>query len=592
MLVDKYDVLLIHPPAFLDFRKSPIFPGAMGATVEQVQFTKVPIGMLSIAEYLDRYNYKVLIDNIGERMVTDEYFDVESHIQKKQAKIYAIGLHWQQHSQGAIEIARICKKIQPESIVILGGLTSTYFHEEIIRKYEFIDAVLRGEAEKPFLEFIRALDKYGKIVDTPNLTYRKNGGDIRIVPLMKPSENLDEFEFTKFDLVEPQTSIFPQNGVPSRGFIVLCRGCINRCVTCGGSAYTYKKYLGMEKPAFRSPLKIVEDIQKLNKQGIRIINIFQDPRMGGNQYYKELITSIRDGHLDIDWLTFDIFSPVNEEFVSDIATIKKPITLYFCPESGLCSVRKTQGRCYTNEDIVNTVQLCHRYHISVQIFFTTGLSGESKATISDTWELWEKLSSLDKLAISKGVFKDFNNKLPIAGPIVGPEIIDPGSLAFDFPDRYGYKILQKNLEESINSLSKPSWHNWLNFETNQLKADDLVELIFNSIEFAINNREGCGLYDDYEAAVRRLRLKADRMILDEVENIMDIDDDVTRETRLKTLRINLNSFIVASMKSDKNNYVDMVKQYCSINQIGNIEIKDNFAHDYLFGGKIDKQTRH
>jgi B12-binding domain/radical SAM domain protein len=538
----------------------------MGATVEQIQFTKVSIGMLSIAEYLDRHNYNVLIDNIGERMVIDENFQVESHIEENHARIYAIGLHWQQHSQGAIEIARICKRLHPDSLVILGGLTSTYFHEEIIRKYEFIDAVIRGEAERPFLEFIRTFDKCGHITDTPNLTYRNNNGKVCIVPLMKPSENLDEFEFTKYDLVGPQTSIFPQNGDPPRGFIVLCRGCVNRCVTCGGSAYTYKRYLGMERPSFRSPLKIVEDIQKLNKQGIRIINLFQDPRMGGKNYCKELISAIRDGKLEIDWLTLDIFSPVDEEFVRELATIQKPITLYFCPESGLCSIRKTQGRCYTNEEIINTVKLCHKFHISVQIFFTTGLAGESAETVSYTWELWEKLSSLDKLAINKGVFKDFNNRLPIAGPIIGPELIDPGSLAFDFPERYGYKILQKTLEESIESMSNPSWHNWLNFETNQLKNDDLVELIIKSVEKAINYREDYGLYSDFEAAVRRLRLKADRMIISEVANIMNIKDATERESRLITLRLNLNSFLKSSMNSDKNNYVEMVKKYCLINQ--------------------------
>ena len=48
-----YDVVIIHPPAVYDFRKKPIFPGALGSTVEQVQFNKVPIGMLSLAEYLE-----------------------------------------------------------------------------------------------------------------------------------------------------------------------------------------------------------------------------------------------------------------------------------------------------------------------------------------------------------------------------------------------------------------------------------------------------------------------------------------------------------------------------------------------------------
>jgi radical SAM superfamily enzyme YgiQ (UPF0313 family) len=146
-----YDVILIHPPAIYDFRNKPLFPGAL-ATVEHVQFIEVPIGMLSIADYLDRHGYKVIIDNLADRMVNNKDFDAEEHIKNSSARIYAIDLHFQHHAQGAIEVAKLCKKLHPDSLVIIGGLTATRFHEEIILKFEFVDAVIRSEAEKPFLK--------------------------------------------------------------------------------------------------------------------------------------------------------------------------------------------------------------------------------------------------------------------------------------------------------------------------------------------------------------------------------------------------------------------------------------------------------
>jgi radical SAM superfamily enzyme YgiQ (UPF0313 family) len=290
-----YDVMLLHPPVIYDFRRRALFPGPLGATASQVQLTKVSIGMLSIADYLDRHGYKVIIDNIADRMVGDNEFNVEEHIKNTSAKVYAIGLHWHHHAQGAIETAKLCKKIHPESAIVLGGLTATYYHEEIIRKYSFIDAVIRGEAEKPFLEFLKAYEKWGRITDTPNLTFRKNTGELIITQLMKPSDNLDEFEFTRLDLIEPKTSIFPLD-TESRGSLVLCRGCNYNCTICGGSAYSYKTYLGMENPAFRSPNKIVEDIRKLNNQGINVIGLYQDPRMGGEKYWKKLSSALRKRH--------------------------------------------------------------------------------------------------------------------------------------------------------------------------------------------------------------------------------------------------------------------------------------------------------
>ena len=72
-----YDVLLIHPPAIYDFREKVIFYGPIALTVSEStnQFMTPPVGMLSIADYLDRNGYKVLVDNINERMITSESFD-------------------------------------------------------------------------------------------------------------------------------------------------------------------------------------------------------------------------------------------------------------------------------------------------------------------------------------------------------------------------------------------------------------------------------------------------------------------------------------------------------------------------------------
>jgi len=537
-----YDVILIHPPAIYDFRKKPLFSGALGPTVERVQFIKVPLGMLSIADYLDRHGYKVLIDNLADRMVSSKAFAAEEHIRNVSARIYAVGLHFHHHSQGAIEVAKLCKKLHPDSLVILGGLTATYFHEEIIRKFGFVDAVIRGEAEKPFLELIRAFENQGRLTATSNLTYRTDTGKVGVTPLMKQSANLDEFEFTRFDLLEPKTSIFPSDVQP-RGHLQVCRGCRYNCVTCGGSAYSYRTYFGMKRPAFRSPGKIVEDIKRLNQQGIRFINLFQDPRMGGSKYWKELMAALRREKLDIDGLSMDLFTPADEEFVREVATIGKQVVLYICPDSGAYDVRRAQGRCYSNEDLLRTVKLCHRYHIPVTVFFSVGLAGETQETIRETWELWEQLCSLDQAALIKGSFGGIECRLPIGGPIIGPIILEPGSLACDFPVRYGYKAIFGNLEEYIEVLSAPSWHQWINYETNLLKRDALIELIFESIQYSIHQREKYGLYDKFRATVERFQAQADMIAVAEVDRIMNLQDRAERESRLKSLRDALDSFL-------------------------------------------------
>jgi hypothetical protein len=265
--------------------------------------------------------------------------------------------------------------------------------------------------------------------------------------------------------------------------------------------------------------------------------------MGGEKYWKELMAALRREKPDIDGLSMDIFTPADEEFVREVATIGEQVILYVCADSGADDVRRAQGRCYSNEDLLRTVKLCHRYHIPVTVFFSVGLAGETQETIRETWELWDKLCSLDQAALIKGSFGGIECRLPIGGPIIGPIILEPGSLAFDFPERYGYKAIFGNLEEYIEVLSAPSWHQWINYETNLLNKDALIELIFESIEYSIHQREKYGLYDKFRATVERFQAKADMIAVAEVDRIMNLQDRAERESRLKSLRGALDSFL-------------------------------------------------
>jgi B12-binding domain/radical SAM domain protein len=536
----KYDVIIIHPPAVYDFRKKIIFPGLLGATVDQVQFTKVPIGMLSLAEYLDRHGYKVKIDNIGDRMVSDAALDVENHIKNISAGIFAIGLHFQWHSPGALEIARLCKKYHPHTPVILGGLTATRFHEEIIQKYDFIDAVVRGEAEKAFLQLLRVIEKEGRLAAVPNLTFRTDSGEVKITPLGEPSLNLDEFDYTRLDLLEPQTSIFSPGSLP-RWSLEVCRGCTYNCSICGGSAYSYKTYLGMNRPAFRSPAKIIGDVRRLNEQGIRMLGLYQDPRMGGRRYTRELLTALRREKLDIERLSLDLLVPADEEIIQAIGELGRPVTVHICPDTGSEAIRRQLGRPYSNEDLLHTVKLCHKYLVQVTSFFSLGLAGDTRETINETWELFDKLSSLEQIELATTKYWGVGSEIPLGGPIVGPIALDPGSPAFDNPAKFGYRLLYKNLEEYIQGLSLPSWHQWINYETDLIRKDDLIGLLLESQAFCIEQREAYGFYDRNQAASERRKLIADIDAVNEVNRIQTLNSKADMESSLKSLRIKYDS---------------------------------------------------
>jgi B12-binding domain/radical SAM domain protein len=483
------------------------------------------IGMLSIAEYLTRNGYAARVDNIGERMVTDPIFDVEEYIGNLSARVFAVELHWCVHSQGAIELARLCKELHPEAMVVLGGLTATVFHEEIVRKYKFVDAVLRGEAEKPFLQLMRALEGHQELETVPNLTYRDAAGEIRSVPLMKPDVDLDEYEFTRLDLLEPKRAIFTPGTLPS-WVIPICRGCLYNCVSCGGSAYSCRTHLGRERPAFRSPEKIADDLRKLSEQGVELVFLCQDPRMGGKEYWSRLLATLQKERIQLSQLTMELFSPADEDFMQELAKIDVPIVLTISPESGVDSVRGAHGRKYSNEGLFRTIELCKKYGIKLGSFSMLALANDTPETIKKTWQSWEQICALN-----------LNDNAPVDyafGPMI---LLDPGSLAFDRPTSYGYHLIFKDLEDYVKGLSLPSWHQWISYETKSLNRDLIAKMTIDSLEYSINLRERCGFYSKSDADIARFCfVDASKKTIEVVDEAMKIRDKRRRLRRLKAFR--------------------------------------------------------
>ena len=106
------------------------------------------MGFLTIASYLHDRGMHVRIVNLALRMMNSRRFDVPRFLARLKPKAVGIDLHWLPHAHGALEVARIVKELHPDVPVIMGGLSSSYFHRELIG-YPQVDYVLRGDSTEP-----------------------------------------------------------------------------------------------------------------------------------------------------------------------------------------------------------------------------------------------------------------------------------------------------------------------------------------------------------------------------------------------------------------------------------------------------------
>jgi radical SAM superfamily enzyme YgiQ (UPF0313 family) len=167
----KYDLVLLHPPAVYDFRKQSIFYGPVSDVVPSTPiFEMYPFGFTTMANHLNKEGFRVRIANLASMMLNDRKFDVERFLGKMDSAAFGIDLHWLPHAHGSLEIARLVKEISPDSKVIMGGFSSTYFHEELI-KYPQVDYILRGDStEVPLCSLMDSLENGRSLEETPNLS--------------------------------------------------------------------------------------------------------------------------------------------------------------------------------------------------------------------------------------------------------------------------------------------------------------------------------------------------------------------------------------------------------------------------------------
>ena len=73
----------------------------------------------------------------------------------------------------------------------MGGLSSSYYHEELI-KYPFVDFVIRGDStEEPCRQLLHAIRNGEPLDSVENLTWKRPSGEVVVNPLTFIPSNLD-----------------------------------------------------------------------------------------------------------------------------------------------------------------------------------------------------------------------------------------------------------------------------------------------------------------------------------------------------------------------------------------------------------------
>ncbi len=526
-------LVLLHAPSVYDFRENSIMYGPVSDMVPSTPvFEMYPLGFTTMAEYLERYGISTRIVNIAVLMLKRQGLDVDALIRSMRPTAFGIDLHWLPHAHGAIEIARLCKKHHPDIPVIFGGLSASFFHEELIT-YPCVDYVLRGDStEEPLRQLMSALLGRGSVADVPNLTWKAPDGSVTTnelswVPADMNAISLD-YSYNMRAVIRHRDML---GFIPFKDWLqypvcasLICRGCTHNCVTCGGSAHSFRTHFGRDRVAFRDPELLVRDIANIQRYIPGPIFVLNDFLQAGRDYVAEFITGV--GALDLkNPIAFEFFRPPHSDFYEFLNEHLNDYSVEISVESHDDEVRGRFGKhSYTMNDLEDSVANalsngCSRF----DLYFMTGIPTQTAASALETVDYLE--GAYERLG------RDTRFK-PFISPMA--PFLDPGSRAFDDPAAHGYTLRARTLEEHRQLLVQPSWKHVMNYESHAMPPDEMVDATYEVAQRLLRLKGRLGVEDPQTAEKLRARIDEARATIARIDEIVE-GDPRQRDARLTDL---------------------------------------------------------
>ena len=478
--VTRTDLTLLHAPSVYDFREKTMMMGPVADAVPSTdEFEMYPVGMTSIATYLGRNHYNVRIVNLAYRMLRDPSFDVVERLRGMRSTVFGIDLHWLPHAQGALAVGELVKRLHPQSRVLYGGLSSSYYHQELIR-YPFVDFVLRGDStEEPCRQLLSALRRGMPLDSVENLTWKRPTGETVVNPLTFVPPDLDYVNVP--DYLYAITTIFKYGSLEDIApyvrwlkhpttMLLGARGCSFDCAVCGGSRSAYREICRRSEPAFRSPEKLVSDIRSIRLFSRGPIMLIHDPRIGGTARAERFFSLLKRENVSNE-LIFELFYPADRRFFRMVRESAPRWSLQISIETPLERLRKLDRLKFQvpNTRVEQTLSDalsngCNR----LDLFFMTGLPHQ---TYDD---------AVSVVPYCEGLVERFgcDKRLRFFVSPLGP-FLDPGCEAFEDPGQ-GCRSFHRSLEDHRRALLLQTWRSVLSYETDAMTRDEIIAASYDA----------------------------------------------------------------------------------------------------------------
>jgi len=371
-----------------------------------------PLGLAYIHSYLEQNGYEVKL------LFLNEYpFDECKEIIIRELESFdprIIGLQIISHNRvSSYRMIEYIHENRGEVAIVIGGIHASIMHEQILKKYPFLTAVI-GEGEATMLELAGRIVNSESIEGVNGIAYVRNGV-VERTPARALIDNLDILPFPKHEL-------FFKSGKRKVASMVTTRGCPYKCSFC------CLDILSRRKVRYRSVKNVVDEIEYLYKNfpALKKIWIHDDTFCIDNERAIRVCNEIVSRKIKLQFVCSAKFKPISKEMI-DAMEKAGFIQMLFGLETGSPRVLKATHKAITTEDVISAVNLLKGSKIETTAFLIVGLYGENDESIKETARLVQEMQKIKYF---------YYNEIGTLGIYPGTEIYEiakrAGAISDDF----------------------------------------------------------------------------------------------------------------------------------------------------------------
>jgi radical SAM superfamily enzyme YgiQ (UPF0313 family) len=324
----------------------------------------LPLGLLYLVSVLEEQGYRVDLRDY-QLLAGENPFDIERTLAFLEDSAPVVGLSCMANLLPyTLLVAQALKARHPEKTVILGGTGPTAVEGAILRRFDAVDVIVRGEGERTIVELMRALGAGGDLRAVPGISFRSGGSVVE----NRPRPRIDDLDalpwpaYHRLDLAAYQ------------GFgIVTSRGCPYRCTFCSVAP------IWEHQAVLRSVESVVAEMRHLfETYGITTFLLQDEYFVSDKARMLGFCSALRSAGLPVSWKCFARVNLVDEEMLRAMAGAGC-VHVRYGVESGSEAVLRRVAKGFTARQASEVIALSARIFAEVDAFFIWGFPFETLA---------------------------------------------------------------------------------------------------------------------------------------------------------------------------------------------------------------------